>query len=204
MQAQHAGDERDHDHRHHQARTDRAEGIGQDRGDRVGVFTGQYLGHVRHRENQRQAREHRCRAADVDGHAHGLGNALARVRGFFRDIAAGLEPVVLEQTRQGGREEGRQVRAIDLKVEGVEQHADRLMTLEDQQVATDQDRPDQLAEKAEHCHPCQQLGAHQIQRGGQQDDRQGDDDVGIRAGIEAQHDRQVRPGTHSDPGDGGA
>ncbi|MNF76079.1 hypothetical protein D3C84_581780 [compost metagenome] len=204
MQAEHAGDERDHHHGHHQFRTYRAEGVGEDGGNRVGVFAGDHLLHVRHGEDQRQAGEHGGGAADVDGHAHGLGNALAGIGGFLGDVTAGLEAVVLEQAGQGGGEEGRQVGAVDVEVEGVEQHAERLMTFEQQQVTAHQDGAHQLAEEAEHGHPGEQLGAHQVECRGQQDQAEGDVDVGIGVRLEAEHGGEVGTRAHGDAGDGGA
>ncbi|MNP09501.1 hypothetical protein D3C76_1016120 [compost metagenome] len=194
MQADDAGDEGNHHHTHHHFRTDRAEGVVEDGADRVLVGAIDHRLHVRHGEDQRQAGEHRRDAADVDGHAHGHRDLLARVRGFFGHVAAGLEAVVQEHPRQRGGEKGRQVRAVDADVEGVEQHADRLMAFEDQQVDTDDHRTHQFAEEAEHGNARQHLGAAEVDQGGEQRQYQGNDDVGVVARFKTEHGGQVRAG----------
>ena len=108
-----------------------------------------------------------------------LGMRLPGVGGFFRHVTAGLEAVVLKQARQGGSEEGWQVGAVDVEVKGVEQHADRLVTLEDQQVTAHQNGAHQFAEEAEHGHSGEQLGAHQVECGRHQDQAEGDVNVGV-------------------------
>ena len=160
--------------------------------------------HVRHGEDQRQAGKHRRNATDVDGHAHGHRDFRTRVRGFFGNIAAGLEAVVEEHPRQRGSEERRQVRAIDADVEGVEQHAERLVTLEDQQVNTDDHRADQFAEEAEHGDARQYFGAAEVDQRGEQRQHQGDDDVGVVARLKSQHGCQVRASTDRNGSNGDA
>jgi len=153
--------------------------------------------HVRHGEDQRQAGEHRRDAADVDGHAHGHRDFCAGVRGFLGDISAGFETVVEEHPCQRSGEERRQVRAVNADVEGVEQHAQRLMTFENQQVDADDHRADQFAEEAEHGDPRQHLGAAQIDQRGEQCQHQRDDDIGVVARLKPEHRRQIRAGTDS-------
>jgi hypothetical protein len=120
------------------------------------------------------------------------------------DVAAGLEAVVQEHPRQRRGKEGRQVRAVDADVEGIEQHADRLMTFENQQVNANDHRAYQFAEEAEHGDARQHLGAAEVDQGGEHRQHQGDDDVGGVARFEAEHRRQVRTGTYRNGGDGHA
>nr|GFC46076.1 hypothetical protein [Tanacetum cinerariifolium] len=204
LQADNAGDERDHDYAHHHFRAGDAEGHAQDGGDGVLVGAVDDGVHVRHGEDQCQAREHGCGAADPNGHAHGAGDLFAGVRRLFGHVTAGFETVVQEHPGQRGSEEGGQVRAVDADVEGVEEHAERLMTFEDQQITAHQHSADQFAEKAEHGDARQHLGAAEVDDGGEQGQHQRDDDVGVGARFKTQHRGQIRTGTDRYGGDGHA
>ncbi|MNO99625.1 hypothetical protein D3C76_913990 [compost metagenome] len=76
------------------------------------------------------------------------------------------------------------------------------MALEDQQVATHQQRATQLADEAEHGDTGEQLGAAEVEHGGNGDQAEGDGDGSVAMHLEAEHGGHVRAGADGDTGDG--
>ena len=104
--------------------------------DRVGVLAADDRVEVGLGEDERGRDQQRRRAADVDRPAHRLRDRRARVRHLLGHVAAGLEAVEQVEAEQAGRQERAEVAAVALGAEPVEEHAEVMLALEEQQPQT--------------------------------------------------------------------
>ncbi len=204
LQAQQAGDE-GHQHDHDDgAKADLAHGGAQQGDDRVLVGARHHGAHVRDRQDEGQAHPGGGGAADVDGHAHGLGDHAAGVRRLLGDVAAGLEAVVAEHGGERGGEECRPVAAVRMHEGGIDQHFERLVPRKQQQITADHDGAHQFADEAEHRHARQQARAAQIQQRGHGDEHQGDERGRDGRAVDAEQLREKRRDAGRHPRHGAA
>ena len=105
LQAEHAGDEREDRDDEEDLRADIAEAADENRGNRIGDFTGDDLLEIRGGEHVTAEGEQGRDRSDEDRHEHRLGDAAGWIRHFLGDIAAGFEAVEEEESGDRGAQE---------------------------------------------------------------------------------------------------
>ena len=164
--------------------------------DGVGVLAGNDGIDVCNGQHEGEAYPGRGGAANVDRHVHRLGDHAAGVRRFLGDVAAGLEPVVAEHGRQRGGEEGGPIMSLRVDERGVDEHLQRLVAREQEQISADHDGADQLAHESEHGDARQKACAAQVEQSGHREQDERDEGGRERRARDAEQLREKR----RDPG----